>query len=280
MPIIELPQGPVQYRLAGPDDSASAPVVFLHGLLVNSELWSQAADELAARGIRSYALDLPLGSHSIPLRPDADLSPRGVAGLTIAFLEKLGLTDVTLVGNNTGTAVCQFVIDIDDTRVARLVLTDGDAFEQFPPASLRPVFTLGRRPAGVYALMSLMRPAWIRQRVQGQNVSNPLDPALTRRWITPALADRGIRRDTAKFLRGVDPAELVEVSSRFRRFAKPVVVLWGDADRFFPIDLAHRLRDAFPDARLVEIAGGRTFFPLDEPQSVANEIQAVLRPRR
>ncbi len=132
MPIIELPQGPVHYRLAGPDDGARAPVVFLHGLMVNAEIWSQAADELAARGIRSYALDLPLGSHSIPLRPDADLSPRGVARLTIAFLEKLGLTDVTLVGNDTGTALCQFVIDIDDTRIAQLVLSDGDAFDQFP----------------------------------------------------------------------------------------------------------------------------------------------------
>ena len=37
MPIIDLPQGRVQYRLAGPAKSASPPVVFVHGLLVN---WS------------------------------------------------------------------------------------------------------------------------------------------------------------------------------------------------------------------------------------------------
>jgi pimeloyl-ACP methyl ester carboxylesterase len=279
MPIIDLPQGRVQYRLAGPGTSAAPPVVLLHGLLVNCELWTGVADELAARGIRSYALDLPLGSHRIALRPDADLSPGGVARLVIAFLETLDLTDVTLVGNDTGTALCQFVIDIDDTRIARLALTDGDAFDQFPPAPLRPVFRLGRRPAGVYALMSMMRPAWIRQRVQGQNVSKALDPALTRRWISPALADRGIRRDTAKFLRGVDPAELLDVSTRLQRFSKPVVVLWGDADRFFSIDLAHRLCAVFPDARLGEIPGGRTFFPLDEPQRVAHEIQAAVQSR-
>src|SRR5690348_11033984 len=112
MPIIDLPHGQVQYRLAGPDDSADPPVVFLHGLLVNAELWTDVADALAARGIRSYSLDLPLGSHSVPLRPDADLSPGGVARLIIAFLEALGLTDVTLVGNDTGTALCQCVIDI------------------------------------------------------------------------------------------------------------------------------------------------------------------------
>jgi pimeloyl-ACP methyl ester carboxylesterase len=279
MPIIDLPQGRVQYRLAGPGNSSDPPVVLLHGLLVNCELWTKVADELAARGMRSYALDLPLGSHSIALRPDADLSPTGVARLIIAFLKTLGLTDVTLVGNDTGTALCQFVIDIDDSRIARLVLTDGDAFDQFPPVSLRPVFRLGRRPAGVYALMSMMRPAWIRERVQGQNVSKPLDPALTRRWIGPALADRGIRRDTAKFLRGVDPTELLDVSTRLQRFIKPVAVLWGDADRFFSIDLARRLCEAFPDARLAEIPGGRTFFPLDEPRRVAHEIQTAVQSR-
>jgi pimeloyl-ACP methyl ester carboxylesterase len=89
-----------------------------------------------------------------------------------------------------------------------------------------------------------------------------------------------VRRDTAKFLRGVDRAELVEVSIRLQRFTKPVLVLWGDADRFFTIDLAYRLLETFPDTRLVEIPGGRTFFPLDEPQRVADEIQSAFQPRR
>jgi pimeloyl-ACP methyl ester carboxylesterase len=275
MPIIDLPQGRIQYRLAGPEKISGPPVVFVHGLLVNSELWTGVADELAVRGMRSYALDLPLGSHSVALPREADLSPRGIARLILAFLETLELTDVTLVGNDTGTALCQFVIDADDSRIGRLVLTNGDAFEQFPPPSFAPVLKIGRRPAGVYALMSIMRPTSIRQRVQGRNVSKPLDPALTRRWITPALADRGVRRDTAKVLRDIDSAELLEVSKGLGRFTKPVVLLWGDGDRFFPIDLAYRLREAFPDAQLVEIPGGRLFVPLDEPQRVADAIHSV-----
>jgi pimeloyl-ACP methyl ester carboxylesterase len=273
VPIIDLPQGQLRYRLAGPSNSTTPPVVFLHGLLVNSELWIGVADRLAACGVRSYAPDLPLGSHPIALQPDADLTPRGVARLLSSFLAALDLTDVTLVGNDTGTALCQFVIDTDTSRIGRLVLTNGDAFDQFPPSSLVPVFKLGKRPIGVYTLMSIMRPTWIRQRVQGQNVSTPIDPALTRRWITPALAERGVRRDTAKFLRGVNPAELLEVSTRLRRFTKPVLLLWGGADQLFPIGLAHRLQNTLPNSRLVEIPYGRLFFPLDEPQLMADEIQ-------
>ena len=133
MPTVDLPQGRVNYRVAGPPDSALPPVVFVHGIMVNGELWTGVADALAARGIRSYAPDLPLGAHPVPLSPDADISPRGVAALLLAFLDALGLTDVTLAGNDTGGALCQFLLDADASRVGRLVLTNCDAFDQFPP---------------------------------------------------------------------------------------------------------------------------------------------------
>ncbi|PZS34857.1 MAG: hypothetical protein DLM58_04960 [Pseudonocardiales bacterium] len=59
------------------------------------------------------------------------------------------------------------------------------------------------------------------------------------------------------------------------RFTKPVVLLWGNADRFFKLELGRRLATAFLDARLVEIDGSRTFLSLDEPQRVADEIHAA-----
>lgn len=46
-------------------------VVFVHGFLADGALWSGVADLLAARGVRSYAPDWPLGSHGIALRPHA-----------------------------------------------------------------------------------------------------------------------------------------------------------------------------------------------------------------
>src|SRR5882757_10483739 len=99
---IHLPEGPITHRVAGPPHSAAPPVVFVHGLLVDSRLWTKVADELAARGIRSYAPDWPLGSHHVAMNADADLSPGGIAALINAFLGALELSDVTLVGNDTG----------------------------------------------------------------------------------------------------------------------------------------------------------------------------------
>ena len=49
----------------------------------------------------------------------------------------LDLSDVTLVGNDTGGAICQYLVDTDRSRIGRLVLTNCDCFEQFPPPSLQ-----------------------------------------------------------------------------------------------------------------------------------------------
>jgi pimeloyl-ACP methyl ester carboxylesterase len=278
METIELPQGQIRYRVAGPDESDAPPVVFIHGFLVDHGLWTGVADRLAEQGIRSYSPDLPLGSHTIAMKPDADQSPRGVAQLIIDFLAALDLDDVTLVGNDTGGAVCQFVLDTDHTRIGRLVLTNCDAFDNFPPFPFNAVFKLTRKPAMVRIMAAslhsrALRHSWIGF---GGLVNKPLDAELTQRWVTPIQRDAGVRRDTARFVSNVRPRDLVDVATRLGDFGKPVRIVWGEADRFFTIDFARRLRDAFgASAELVEVPGGRTFLSLDEPERVADEIRAV-----
>jgi pimeloyl-ACP methyl ester carboxylesterase len=281
MPTADLPQGRLNYRVAGPADSTLPPVVFVHGILVNNEIWSGVASALAERGIRSYAPDLPLGAHTAALKPGTDISPRGVAQLVLSFLETLGLTNVTLAGNDTGGALCQFAIDADPSRIGRLVLTNCDAFDQFPPPPgglmLKLLF------GGQARLWLATRPLrWAALRDSrfsyGGGVAGPLDPALTGRWATPLLTDASVRADTARFIRAIRPADLLDVSTRLGRFTRPVLLLWGTGDRFFKLSLARRLADAFPDARLVEVDGGRTFLPLDEPDRIASEISTFLVP--
>jgi len=276
MPTVDLPQGTIKYRVAGPEGAAK-PVVFVHGFLASGELWTGVADTLAQHGVRSYAPDWPLGSHTIAMNAGADLSPRGVARTIIAFIEALGLDDVTLVGNDSGGAISQFVIDTDHARIGRLVLTNCDAFDKFPPPPFDQLFKAGRSAAVLRALLAPMRATPLRHSPLGYGmlVAEPLDAQLTRRWVDPCLTDAGVRRDTARFLKGVDKKQLLDVSTRLHQFDKPVLIVWGAADRFFKVQFARRLRDTFPQARLVEVPGGRTFIPLDDPERVANEIAAA-----
>ena len=76
MPEIQLSGGNLRYR----DEGAGRPVVLIHGVLVNGTVWQHLLPRLAGDA-RVIAPDLPLGSHSTPMKPDADLSPPGVAGM-------------------------------------------------------------------------------------------------------------------------------------------------------------------------------------------------------
>jgi pimeloyl-ACP methyl ester carboxylesterase len=276
MPSIDLPHGTVRYRVTGPEHTAAPPVVFVHGFLVSSTLWTKTADALAAGGIRSYAADWPLGSHTIALAADADQSPRGIARQVIAFMQALELDDVTLVGNDTGGAICQLLLDIDASRIGRVVLTNCDAFTNFPPAPFGQLFKAFRSPKAIRALMAPMRATAIRHSPAGFGllVSQPLDASQTRAWVEPCLSDPAIRRDVARFAQQVDPHDLDAASNRLGNFDGPALLVWGAADRFFKLDFARRLQTAFTNARLVEIEHGRSFVPHDEPKRLAEEIAA------
>jgi len=281
VPNVEVPQGRIEYRAAGPEDSSAPPVVFVHGLLVDGQLWTGVADRLAAAGVRSYAPNLPLGSHRLPLGPDADLTPRGVARLLLDFMAALELTDVTLVGNDTGGALCQFVIDTDAERIGRLVLTNCDAFDKFPPPPFGLLVKAGRSRAMLKIMAASTRPTFLRHSALGFGpLARNLDADVTRSWMEPLRTDPAIRADTARFMAGIDKADLLDVSTRLARFSRPVRLVWGDGDRFFKVDFAHRLAETFPSAELTTVAEGLTFLPLDAPDAVAEAISAVGVPGR
>jgi pimeloyl-ACP methyl ester carboxylesterase len=276
--VADLQQGRLAYRVAGPPASSSPPVVFAHGVLVDARLWEAVAERLAAEGIRSYAPTLPLGSHKSPMSPDADLSPRGIAQIMLDFIAALGLSDVTIVGNDTGGAICQILLGTDTSRVGAAVLTDCDAFLTFPPRAFVPLFQALRHPGLVACLVPALRLGKVRHGplAYGPLSSGRLDPGLTRDWIEP-LSVKDIRRDLAKFARGVHPRVLLDAASRFGQFTGPVRILWGEHDPFFRTELGKQLSEAFPRATLSTVPEGRTFLPVDHPGELAREIIAAVR---
>jgi len=269
---IDLPAGRIHYRVAGPEDGT--PVVFVHGFLVDDTLWGDVPERLAADGFRCYAPTWPLGSQPEPMRPDAELGPRPVARTVLSFLEALDLTDVVLVGNDTGGAVCQFLLDEDATRIGRLVLTNCDAFETFPPFPFNLLFRLGRHPVVNNVAMQPMRVPWLARGPLGFGplARRPITTEESARWLRPGLSDAGVRRDTARFLRGWRSRDLADVATRLHRFDRPVLIAWAPEDRFFKVALGERLAATFPDARLVRIDDARTFVALDRPDRLAAEI--------
>lgn len=269
--------GTIRYTEAGPVDAP--PIVFVHGALVDGRLWTATADDLARRGHRVIVPDWPLGSHRVAFDDTADLSPRGVARIILQFLAELHLDAVTLVANDSGGALTQLLLGIDDSRIARVVFTNCDTFERFPPPPFNWLFRLARRPSLQRAALLPARLTFLRQFSFGL-LAKRLDPALTKAWLEPGLTDAGIRRNFAAFVRAIDPKELTAAAAELHRFDGPVLFAWAPEDRFFRIADGRRLAECFQAARVVEIPDSRTFVALDQPARLAEEVDAFIAESR
>ena len=268
-----LPQGRIRYRELGTGE----PIVLVHGLLTDSELWREVLPRLAA-DFRVIAPDWPLGSHRTPMAAGADLSPLGLAKIIAGFLAELDLEGVTLVGNDTGGALCQLVAVHHPERLGRLVLTPCDAYENFLPPAFRPLQALARVPGATFAVLQSMRAAPARRAPLAYGwVTKRADDQLTRAWIEPALASRAIRREVASVLKGISQRYTLDAAEHFAEFSKPVLIAWAPEDRFFKLRYGERLADAFPHARLELIEDSYTFVPIDQPERTAELIAAFAR---
>jgi pimeloyl-ACP methyl ester carboxylesterase len=78
--------------------------VFLHGYLMGADLWTPVV-RLLQEEFRCLVPELPFGAHPAPMRLGADLTTAGLGRLVADFLDALDLSDVTLVGNDSGAAV-------------------------------------------------------------------------------------------------------------------------------------------------------------------------------
>lgn len=276
MPQVTLEQATIEYRVLGPDDSPHPPVLFVHGILVDHRLWAKVAEELARNGFRCILPDLPLGAHRIPVADSVPLTPLTVAEMIHDLIVALDLHDVTLVGNDTGGGLCQLVVDAHPDDVGRLVLTNCDAFEKFPPFPFTAVFSMIRGPRTIRLMSGLMKVPALRRSPLGFGLLlHPGDDALTASWVQPLSEDPRIARNLVTLLRAVEKMDLTDVAARLPRFAKPVRVVWGMADRCFTPALGRRLAALFPNATTVEVPGSRTFVALDAPEALVDAIATV-----
>ena len=266
---INLASATVSYRERG----TGPPIVFVHGLLVNANLWRHITPALSAAGFHCIAPDWPLGSHVVPV-PRADLSPPGVANLVGDFLDGLDLHDVILVANDTGGALTQLLMVQRPQRIGRVVLTPSDSFERFFPPPFTFLPRAARMPGAVWLLVQSLRVralhrlpiafGWVSKRA--------IAPEVVDSYLEPSRRSAAIRHDLARFLVGVHNRHTLAAARELPRFRKPVLLAWATEDRLFPMASARRLAAALPNATLTQVDDSYTFIPEDQPAQLTRLI--------
>ncbi|WP_254763405.1 alpha/beta fold hydrolase [Natrinema marinum] len=268
---VELSQGTIQYS----DIGEGEPIVFVHGALVNGNLWRNVAGPLS-RERRCLVPTLPLGGHEVAMHPDADLTPPDVAALLSEFIDALGLERVTLIGNDSGGAFCQVFLAEYPERVERLILTNCDAFDSFPPLLARP-FVWGARVPGFTTLLARTLGSKIARRLTFKLFAkHSISPNILAGYLDSLCTDPAIRRDLRKALLGASPQYTNAAAQTFSSFDRPVLVVWGFDDPIFPFKDAERLVECFPNARLERIEDSHLLVPEDQPERLVERIAEFL----
>jgi pimeloyl-ACP methyl ester carboxylesterase len=205
------------------------------------------------------------------MRPQADLSPPGLATLIADFLVALDLTDVTVVANDTGGALVQVLMARHPERIGRVVLASCDSLEAFFPWPFHILPTLAAVPGSTWLLTQALRLRSLHRLpiTFGWVAKRPLPRHITDSYLQPARRDPAIRRDLRRFLRAVHRRHTLAAARSFAGFDRPVLLAWAEEERLFPVSLARRLAEVLPDARLALIADSYTFLPEDRPAELA-----------
>jgi pimeloyl-ACP methyl ester carboxylesterase len=262
--------GDVRYRDTG---GSGEPVLLIHSLLLDPDLYAGVVPRLAARGFRCVLPELPLGGHAVPLPEAADRSPDGLVRIIVEVLDHADIARASVVGVDTGGALAQLLMAHHRERVDKVVLTACDAYEDFPPRSalgrfLKPAFH--RSTIGLTARATRSR--WGRRALVPRPVTHRgVDDALLVQW-TRGLRNPKIRRDLQLAFGAMHSRYTLEAAELNKTFPRPVLIAWGDDDRLFRRRLALRLEHDIPQARLVTLADCAAFAAIDQPEELADLI--------
>jgi len=241
--------------------ATAPPVLMLHGVTGHARTWDDEAAAFAAR-YRVLALDQRGHGDSDP-SPNADYTVATLSSDVAAFTDALGLSHLSIVGLSMGGRVAIAFAGQATARVDRLVIVDiGPEISQ---AGMVRVGTLMARSPELFpslehalAFHRLTNPlyteAMLRHRVE--HGTKPLDGGgLTWKY------DRGLR-DAVRAGTWRDPIDLWPL---WRASACPILLVrGGDSDVLSP-EIAKRMLDENPNARLAEVAGAGHTVPGDQP---------------
>lgn len=235
-------QGAVRYEVFG----TGSPLVLVHGTPFSSYVWRKVVPALAET-MTVYAFDLP-GYGSSEKRGGQDVSLAAQGRILSELLDHWGLDKPTVVGHDFGSAITlrTHLLEGRDFRAIALI----DAVALSPWGS--PFYRLVQEHVGVFRrLPAYMHEAMVAAYVRDATFA-PMDDETLAPYVAPRLGAEGQEAFYRQIAQN-DPRYTDEVQPLYGGIERPVLILWGEEDRWIPLERGRRLHEAIPGSRLETI---------------------------
>lgn len=261
-------------RLACGDRGHGPPVVLIHGTPAHSFIWRNVAPAVEAAGFRVIVYDLlGYGASERPVFRDTAVPAQ--TELLCALLDELAIDRCAVVGHDIGGAIAQRLAVHHAQRVTRQVLVDTVSYDSWPSETWQAII---RDQLDRYAAMPADEFEAMLTRQLEMTVADPQH--MTGEVLESYLAPHHGRLGRVSFfehqVRTYDSAATEEIAPALRDLSVPTKIIWGAADRWQPLDYAHRLAGDIPGAQLAVVDEAGHFVTEDAPHQVTEELTRFL----
>ncbi len=239
------------------------PLVLIHGLAANREIWRHVTGLL---GGETIALDVPGFGAAPPVGDGFDL-----ADVADAIADTLP-DRFDLAGHSMGGAVALTLASRHPERVRRLVLVAPAGLRAFPPlvgavagALTDPLNALRRAGAPLADL------PWGRRMLLGFGTAEPvaLAPSEVRMLV-------GASRGATRVREALAVVATSDLRPALRALPLPVGAVWGERDHVIPAAALETFRACRPEAPVEVIAGAGHIPMIERPRAFAEALERVL----
>jgi haloalkane dehalogenase len=231
-------------------------VVFVHGFPVHGATWRFLLPRLAER-FRCLVVDLP-GLGDSGWSASTDFTFTAQARRLAELAARLELDSFSLVAQDTGATVARLVALQVPERVARLALLNTEIPGHRPPWI--PLYQrVARLPGAGASFRWLLRSrlflrsgAGFREFYTDRSLLD--EPGRLDPYLGPLLASAARTEGMLRYLAGPEWDVIDALAERHAEIEAPVLFLWGDDDRTFPVERAEPMaRQLRGPARFVRI---------------------------
>jgi pimeloyl-ACP methyl ester carboxylesterase len=240
-------------------------VVLVHGTPSRSALWRDVAPRLAER-CTVYLLDL-LGFGQSERHEDQKVSVRIHGEVLAELLKGWGLRSPALVGHDIGGATVLRAHLLEGVAARRIALVDA--------VVLRPWITATTRHIKAHLEAYRTMPTHIFREVAAAHLrtatERPMEPAVFAAYFDQWEGERG-HQLWLRNVRGFDEQDTADFESLLDTMLTPTRIVWGEQDRWLPVEVSARIEARLPVADRVVIDRAGHFSPEDQPERVAREL--------
>lgn len=252
-------------------------LLLVHGFPLTGYTWRKLLPMLAPH-YTCYVPDLA-GKGDSEWTERTDFTFEGHGKRLKVLVDKLGLTEYSVLAQDTGATMARCLALMDPQRIKRLIMINTEIPGHRPPWVQLYQFLM--RVPGTPSLFRLLLASrlFIRSGMGfGGCFSNLdlIDGDFRERFINVYVRSAKKTESMGRYLTGLKWPIVDDLARRHAELKMPVLLIWGEDDPTFPVERARQMLPQFPDARLVVVPATKLLPHEEKPEQVAQAVLAFL----